>query len=154
MLNVLMNEMETRQTVKNYTSDVSNKIVCKDEVERLIADYGHKDSSVLSIDGLSYLPTAKSIAKVRIISFPLYDESCVDAILREYKAYSQFQPKNYTCFAFCIEYSIHHPLQMDEEQRLRAFFQSICHMGSKLIVFSGIDNTLKNKVLVTLIASK
>lgn len=84
MLNVLMNEMEIRQTVKNYTSDVSNKIVCKDEVERLIADYGHKDSSVLSIDGLSYLRTAKSIAKVRIISFPLYDESRVDAILREY----------------------------------------------------------------------
>ena len=138
----------------NYPSDVSNKIVGKDEVERLIADYGHKDSSLLSIVGLSYLRTAISIAKVRIISFPLHDESRVDAILREYKAYSRFQPKNYTSFAFCIEYSIQHPLQMDEEQRLRAFFQSICPMGSKLIVFSGIDNTLKNKVLVTIIASK
>ena len=33
--------METKQTVMNYPSDVSNKIVGKDEVERLIADYGH-----------------------------------------------------------------------------------------------------------------
>lgn len=154
MLNVLMNEMETRQTVKNYTSDVSNKIVCKDEVERLIADYGHKDSSVLSIDGLSYLRTAKSIAKVRIISFPMDGETRVDAIIHEFNTYSQFKADNYNRFAFCIEYSMNHPLLMDEEQRLRTFFDNICPSGSKTIVFSGIDNTLKNKVLVTLIASK
>lgn len=146
--------MEIRQITRNYSFDVSNKIVDKDEVERLIEDYGHKDSVVSSVDRLGYLRTATAIAKVRIISFPMDGETRVDAIVREYSAYSQFKADNYNHFAFCIEYSMNHPLLMEEEQRLRAFFHNICPSGSKAIVFSGIDNTLKDKVLVTIIASR
>lgn len=148
------NVMETRQITRNYSGDVSNKIVGKDEVERLIADYGHKDSAVSSADMLSYLRTANVIAKVRIISFPMDGETRVDAIIHGFNTYSQFKADNYNRFAFCIEYSMNHPLLMDEEQRLRAFFHNICPSGSKAIVFSGIDSTLKDKVLVTIIASR
>lgn len=47
--------------------DVSNKIVGKDEVERLISDYEHKDASMTG--KLSYLRDAGTIAKVRIFRF-------------------------------------------------------------------------------------
>ena len=148
------NVMETRQITRNYSGDVSNKIVGKDEVERLIADYGHKDSTVSSVDMLSYLRTANAIAKVRIISFPMDGETRVDTIIHEFNTYSQFKADNYNRFAFYVEYSMNHPLLMDEVQRLRTFFDNICPSGSKTIVFSGIDNTLKDKVLVTIIASR
>ena len=44
--------------------DVSNKIVGKDEVERLILDYERKDTSMTG--KLGYLRSAGTIAKVRI----------------------------------------------------------------------------------------
>lgn len=132
-------------------SDVSNKIVGTDEVERLIEDYGHKDSNPAMVDKLGYLRSAKTIAKVRIISYPVTNESRVSALIREYKEYSQMKPENYTHFAFCIEYSMHHPLLMDEEQRLRAFLQGLCPKGSKSLIFSAVDESLKDKILVTMI---
>ena len=60
--------------------DVSNKIVGKDEVERLISDYERKDASMTG--KLSYLRDAGTIAKVRIISFPENGEARVCAIER------------------------------------------------------------------------
>lgn len=134
-------------------SDVSNKIVGTDEVERLIEDYGHKDSNPAMADKLGYLRSARTITKVRIISFPLANESRVSAIIREYKAYLQMKPENYTHFVFCIEYSMHHPLLMDEEQRLRAFLQALCPTESNSIIFSAVDESLKERILVTIICS-
>lgn len=63
-------------------NDVSNKVVGKDEVERLISDYERKDASMTS--KLGYLRNASTIAKVRIISFPRDGESRVSAIERQY----------------------------------------------------------------------
>lgn len=134
-------------------SDVSNRIVGTDEVERLIEDYDHKDSDHAMTDKLDYLRSEKTIAKVMIISFPLTNESRVNAIIREYKEYSQMKPEKYSHFAFCIEYSMHHPLLMDEEQRLRAFLHSLCPVESKSLVFSAVDESLKDKILVTMICS-
>ena len=86
-------------------NDVSNKIVGIDEVERLIDDYENKNSSIPMKDKLDYLRSANEIAKVRIISFSLHNESRINAIIREYKSYSQLNPQNYKRFTFCIEYS-------------------------------------------------
>jgi hypothetical protein len=90
----------------NKKFDVSNKIVGRDEVERLMEGYGHKGSGLSMGEKLGYLRYEKSILKVRIISFPLSDESRVNAIIREYKDYSQFKPENYSRFVFCLEYSM------------------------------------------------
>ena len=59
-------------------NDVSNKIIGKDEAERLILDYERKDASMTG--KLGYLRSAGTIAKVRIISFLKNGESRVNAI--------------------------------------------------------------------------
>lgn len=141
-------------TTQKHLHDVSNKIVGKDEVERLIADYGDKDSSVAKNDELDYLRSAEAIAKVRIISFPKEKEPRVDAIIREYKDYSLMRLANYSRFAFCIEFSKTSPLLMEELQGLTEFFTSVCPSGSEPLLFTGIDTTLKDKLLVTIICSK
>ena len=135
---------------ENKKSDVSNKIVGRDEVERLIEDYGHKGSGLSMEEKLGYLRNEKTIVKVRIISFPLSDESRVNAIFREYKDYSQFKPENYTRFVFCLEYSMSHPLLMDEEQRLRNFCGSIIPDGSRLSVYTAVNESLEDKILLTI----
>ena len=58
---------------KNKKGDVSNKIVGRDKVERLIEDYGHKGSGLSMEEKFGYLRNEKTIVKVRIISFPLSD---------------------------------------------------------------------------------
>ena len=65
--------METRKITRNYSGDVSNKIVGRDKVERLIEDYGHKGSGLSMEEKFGYLRNEKTIVKVRIISFPLSD---------------------------------------------------------------------------------
>lgn len=144
--------MEKKHT--NKLTDVSNKIVGKEEVERLIADYESKIAGMPMKGKLGYLRLASTIAKVRIISFPLKDETRVDAIIREYKEYSQMKLANYDRFVFCIEYSMNHPLLMDEEQQLRSFIDKICPSGSTKFVYSAIDESLGGKVLMTIISSK
>lgn len=133
-------------------NDVSNKIVVKDEVEGLISDYERKDASMTR--KLGYLRNAGTIAKVRIISFPKNGESRVSAIERQYKEYALMKPENYTCFTFCIEYAMSHPLLMDEEQRLRNFCGSIVPDGSLWSVYTAVDESLEDKILLTIIASK
>lgn len=132
--------------------DLSNKIVGKDEVERLISDYEHKDAGMTG--KLGYLRSAGTIAKVRIISFPKYGESRVSAIERQYKEYALIKPGNYTRFTFCVEYAMSHPLLMDEEQRLRNFCGSIISDGSRLSVYTAVNESLEDKILLTIIASK
>lgn len=146
--------MELEETTKRNLHDVSNKIVGKDEVERLIADYEGKNTGMPMKGKLDYLRSASTIAKVRIISFPLKDETRVNAIIREYDEYSQMQMSHYDRFAFCIEYSMKHPLLMDEEQRLRSFIDEICPAESKKFVYSATDESLKDKLLLTIISSK
>lgn len=133
-------------------NDVSNKIVGKDEVERLISDYERKDASMTG--KLGYLRSAGTIAKVRIISFPEDGEARVSAIERQYKEYSLMKAENYTRFTFCIEYAMSHPLLMDEEQRLRNFCGSIIPDGSRLSVYTAVNESLEDKILLTIIASK
>lgn len=142
----------TETTNKNF--DVSNKIVGKDEINRLIEDYGHKRSGLSMEEKLGYLRNGKTIVKVRIISFPLSDESRVNAIIREYKDYSQFKPENYTRFVFCLEYSMSHPLLMDEEQRVRDFCSGICSAEDKVLFYTAENGSLKDKLLLTIIASR
>lgn len=132
--------------------DLSNKIVGKDEVERLISDYERKDASMMG--KLSYLRDACTIAKVRIISFPKDGESRVSAIERQYKEYALMEPGNYTRFTFCIEYAMSHPLLMDEEKRLRDFCGSIIPDGSRLSVYTAVNESLEDKILLTIIANK
>lgn len=132
--------------------DVSNKIIGKDEVERLVSDYERKDASMMG--KLSYLRDAGTIAKVRIISFPKNGESRVNAIERQYEEYALMKPGNYTRFTFCIEYAMSHPLLMEEEQRLRDFCGSIIPDGSRLSVYTAVNESLDDKILLTIIASK
>ena len=132
--------------------DVSNKIVGKDEIERLISGYERKDASMMG--KLSYLRNAGTIAKVRIISFPKDEESRVRAIERQYKEFALMKPENYIRFTFCIEYAMSHPLLMDEEQRLRNFCGSIISDGSRLSVYTAVNESLDDKILLTIIASK
>lgn len=132
--------------------DVSNKIVGKDEVERLISDYERKDASMLG--KLDYLRNAATIAKVRIISFPKDGEARVSAIKRQYKEYALMKPENYTRFTFCIEYVMIHPLLMEEEQKLRDFCESIIPDGSRWAVYTAVNETSGNKIFLTIIASK
>lgn len=139
---------------ENKKGDVSNKIVGRDEVERLIEDYGHKGSGLSMEEKFGYLRNEKTIVKVRIISFPLSDESRVKAILREYKDYSQFEPENYTHFVFCLEYSMSHPLLMDEEQIVRDFCSGICPAEDKVLFYTAENASLKDKLLLTIIASR
>lgn len=147
------NIMEMKRTSRNHSCDVSNKIVGKEEIERLIADYEGKNTGMPMKGKLDYLRSASSIAKVRIISFPLKDETRTDAIIREYKEYSQMQMTHYNRFAFCIEYSMKHPLLMDEEQRLGSLIDEICPADSMKFVYSATDETLNDKVLLTIIGS-
>lgn len=135
-----------------HKKDVSNKIVGRDEVERLISDYERKDASMMG--KLSYLRNADTIAKVRIISFPKNGESRVSAIERQYKEYALMKPENYIRFTFCIEYAMSHPLLMDKEQRLRDFCGSIVPDGSRLSVYTAVNESLDDKILLTIIASK
>lgn len=132
--------------------DLSNKIVGKDEAERLISDYERKDASMTG--KLGYLRSGGTIAKVRIISFPEDGETRVSAIERQYKEYSLMKPGNYTRFTFCIEFAMSHPLLMDEEQRLRDFCGSIIPDGSRLSVYTAVNESLEDKILLTIIASK
>ena len=132
--------------------DVSNKIIGKDEAERLISDYERKDASMTG--KLGYLRSAGTIAKVRIISFPEDGETRVSAIERQYKEYALMKPENYTRFTFCIEYAMSHPLLMDEEQRLRDFCGSIIPDGGRLSVYTAVNESLEDKILLTIIASK
>ena len=131
---------------------VSNKIIGKDEAERLILDYERKDASMTG--KLGYLRSAGTIAKVRIISFLKNGESRVNAIERQYKEYALMKPGNYTRFTFCIEYAMSHPLLMDDEQRLRNFCGSIIPDGSRLSVYTAVNESLEDKILLTIIASK
>ena len=133
-------------------NDVSNKIVGKDEVERLISDYERKDASMMG--ELSYLRNAGTIAKVRIISFPKNGKLRVSAIERQYKEYALMKSENYTHFSFCIEYAMSHPLLMEEEQRLRDFCGSIIPDGSRWSVYTAVNESLDDKILLTIIASK
>ena len=144
--------MEKKHT--NRLTDVSNKIVGKEEVERLIADYESKNTGIPMKGKLGYLRSAKTIAKVRIISFPLTDETRPDAIIREYKEYSLMEMDHYDRFAFCIAYSMKCPLLMEEELRLRSFIDEICPADSTTFVYSAIDESLGDKVLMTIISSK
>lgn len=144
--------MERRTT--SHAVDVSNKIVGKDEVERLIDDYENKSSNAPMKGKLNYLRSADRIAKLRLISFPVEGESRVNATVREYKGYSLMTAENYTHFVFCIEYSLAHPLLMEEEQRLRNFFMGICPKGSTTLFYSAADASLGEKVLVTIICSR
>lgn len=137
-----------------YKQDTSNKIVGKEEVERLIADYESKNAGMPMKGKLGYMRLASTIAKVRIISFPMKGESRTNSIIREFKEYSQMQMAHYDRFAFCIEYSMIHPLLMDEEQRLRSFIDKICPAGSTKFVYSAIDESLSDNVLMTIISSK
>lgn len=148
----IISTMENINSNKKY--DASNKIVGKEEVERLIADYESKNAGIPMKGKLDYLRSASTIAKVRIISFPLKDETRADAIIREYKEYSQMQMSHYDKFAFCIEYSMKHPLLMDEEQRLRSFIDEICLADSKKLVYSATDKFLDDKLLLTIISSR
>jgi hypothetical protein len=134
-------------------NDVSNKIVGIDEVERLIDDYENKNSSIPMKDKLDYLRSANEIAKVRIISFSLHNESRINAIIREYKSYSQLNPQNYKRFTFCIEYSDFHPLLQKEEVKLRNFLSEICPNGATTIIYTATNSSWNEKVLVTIIAS-
>lgn len=103
---------------------------------------------------LDYLRSVSTIAKVRIISFPLKDETRVNAIIREYKEYSQMKMSQYDRFAFCIEHSMRHPLLMDEEKRLRNFIDKICPADCMKFVYSATDESLNDKLLLTIISSK
>ena len=133
-------------------NDVSNKIVGKDEVERLFSVYEWKAASLIVF--LGYLWNVGTIAKVRIISFLKNGESRVNAIERQYKEYALMKPGNYTRFTFCIEYAMSHPLLMDDEQRLRNFCGSIIPDGSRLSVYTAVNESLEDKILLTIIASK
>ena len=141
----------TETTNKKF--DVSNKIVGKDEINRLIEDYGHKGSSLGMEERLGYLRHERTIVKVRIISFAFSDESRVGTVIREYKNYSQFKPENYSRFIFCLEYSMNHPLLMDEEKRVRDFCSDICQAENKILFYTAENETLKEKLLLTIIAS-
>lgn len=144
--------MEQKNT--NKVTDISNKIVGKDEVERLIADYESKNVGTSMKGKLDYLRSVSTISKVRIISFPLKDETRTNAIVREYKEYSLMQMEHYNSFAFCIEYSMKHPLLMDEEQRLRHFIDKICPTNSTKLVYTATNESLKDKLLLTIISCK
>ena len=79
----LNNEIMKNTETTNKKFDVSNKIVGKDEINRLIEDYGHKGSSLGMEERLGYLRHERTIVKVRIISFAFSDESRVGAVIRE-----------------------------------------------------------------------
>lgn len=62
--------------------------------------------------------------------------------------------ENYTHFTFCIEYAMSHPLLMEEEQKLRDFCESIIPDDSCWSIYTAVNETLEDKILLTIIASK
>lgn len=61
--------------------------------------------------------------------------------------------ENYARFTFCIEYAMSHPLMMDEEQKLRDFCGSIIPDGCRWSVYTAVNESLEDKILLTIIAS-
>lgn len=137
--------------MKKESGNVSNKITSKEELVRFLEDYGKKGFAPNALD---FLYDESEVIKVRIISFPLKGESRVDAIIRQTKDYSQLRPEQYAHFIYCIEYSMRHPLLMDEEQRLRDFCQKMSPNAESITIGTSTDDSLGDKILLTIICSR